>query len=292
MISVSEEGKRLLHVVKKQADEGELKKIEIIHRDFKNKKPRSIVFIMFSDEMSFKAFYSWYIDNDKKTCKQHFYVSARLKIFASQFQTISWNMGSTRDFLSALLSDSSDMILLYSQFTTSSKTHEDLPSFVDAEFMSNKHDHRFLVHYLQHLMKKNWERANKIQEVTEQKIKKLDEIMVYWFRFGQALQIGNEEEMKTVINELLQPKKHKKYNKDNPYDLFGEVWSHYPTMFTKLAWMHGYELQIDNPLVPMELMPIEPLDHYDDVYDFLKPDFNPNASTSRVKSFISNIFGK
>ena len=33
-------------------------------------------------------------------------------------------------------------------------------------------------------------------------------------------------------------------------------------MFTKLAWMNGLEIEIDNPLVPMELMPVKPLDYY------------------------------
>ena len=33
--------------------------------------------------------------------------------------------------------------------------------------------------------------------------------------------------------------------------------------------MNGLEIEIDNPLVPMELMPVKPLDYYN--YDFLDP---------------------
>ncbi|WP_241022758.1 Imm49 family immunity protein [Burkholderia sp. Se-20373] len=44
---------------------------------------------------------------------------------------------------------------------------------------------------------------------------------------------------------------------------------------TKLCWRRGIQVEIDHPLVPMELMPVKPLDHYDDVYDFLKPGWVP-----------------
>lgn len=47
------------------------------------------------------------------------------------------------------------------------------------------------------------------------------------------------------------------------------------TIEAKLCWLKGIEVQIDHPLVPMELLPIKPLDHYDDVYDFLSPDWVP-----------------
>jgi hypothetical protein len=43
----------------------------------------------------------------------------------------------------------------------------------------------------------------------------------------------------------------------------------------KLCWLKGISVQIDSPLVPMGLMPIQPLEHYDDVYDFLEPGWAP-----------------
>jgi len=51
--------------------------------------------------------------------------------------------------------------------------------------------------------------------------------------------------------------------------------SYLGTLETKICWYRGIQIEIDHPLVPMELMPIEPLDHYDDVYDFLKPGWVP-----------------
>ncbi|WP_162999308.1 contact-dependent inhibition immunity protein BcpI [Burkholderia sp. Nafp2/4-1b] len=51
--------------------------------------------------------------------------------------------------------------------------------------------------------------------------------------------------------------------------------SYLGTLETKICWRRGIQIEIDHPLVPMELMPVKPLDHYDDVYDFLKPGWVP-----------------
>lgn len=51
--------------------------------------------------------------------------------------------------------------------------------------------------------------------------------------------------------------------------------SYLGTLETKICWRRGIPIEIDHPLVPMGLMPVKPLDHYDDVYDFLKPGWVP-----------------
>ena len=45
-------------------------------------------------------------------------------------------------------------------------------------------------------------------------------------------------------------------------------------------WMNGLEIEIDNPLVPMELMPVKPLDYYN--YDFLDPNWKPKSFWGRL----------
>ena len=42
--------------------------------------------------------------------------------------------------------------------------------------------------------------------------------------------------------------------------------------YTKLAWIYGYELEIKNSLVSIanELYPVNPLAHYEEIYDFSK----------------------
>ena len=40
--------------------------------------------------------------------------------------------------------------------------------------------------------------------------------------------------------------------------------------YAKLAWLKGYEIEIDHPMIPMDFLPIQPLDHYTDELPFLK----------------------
>ncbi|MDN7428740.1 contact-dependent inhibition immunity protein BcpI [Burkholderia sp. AU45388] len=51
--------------------------------------------------------------------------------------------------------------------------------------------------------------------------------------------------------------------------------SYLGTLETKICWRRGIQIEVDHPLVPMGLMPVKPLDHYDDVYDFLKSGWVP-----------------
>ena len=54
-----------------------------------------------------------------------------------------------------------------------------------------------------------------------------------------------------------------------------DFFSYLGVLQTKLCWIRGIPVQIDSPLVPMALMPVRPLAHYDDVYEFLAPGWVP-----------------
>jgi len=59
------------------------------------------------------------------------------------------------------------------------------------------------------------------------------------------------------------------------------------------ALIRGDEVQVDSPLVPMAFMPVAPLPHYDDVYEFLKPGWQaPPPPEPEKKGFFAKLFGK
>jgi hypothetical protein len=39
--------------------------------------------------------------------------------------------------------------------------------------------------------------------------------------------------------------------------------------YAKLAWRKGIEVEVNSPLIPSELLPVRPLEHYDIPYKFL-----------------------
>jgi hypothetical protein len=90
-------------------------------------------------------------------------------------------------------------------------------------------------------------------------------------KFDREFFIGflerDKEKMEYAIKELLMPKVH---SSRNQYSLQKEFLS-YPSLgYAKLAWIKGFEVEINNPLVPKELLPIKPLKKYEDTYEFLK----------------------
>ncbi|MCY1554464.1 hypothetical protein D9M68_910380 [compost metagenome] len=44
----------------------------------------------------------------------------------------------------------------------------------------------------------------------------------------------------------------------------------YATLFAKLAWRKGYELDVDTPWIPKEWLPIRPNETYEDPWLFMK----------------------
>ncbi|MBQ1837693.1 MAG: immunity 49 family protein, partial [Neisseriaceae bacterium] len=135
---------------------------------------------------------------------------------------------------------------------------------------------------LQCVIKNDWDEYHKIKELANKKFKKLPVRIGFEFDFYDALEKKNIDKINELIKELLKKTLHRMFNKDDLF--FYKVFSFHPTLFTKLCWINGLEIEIDNPLVPMKLMPVEPLAEYDLVYDFLKPDYDWEAARKRGKA--------
>jgi hypothetical protein len=84
--------------------------------------------------------------------------------------------------------------------------------------------------------------------------------------FFRALNNGDVKGMEKALTKLLSAKLHKKRN---PGVVFAQHISQIALTYTKLAWYKGFEVVVNNPLVPAGMLPVKPLDTYD-TYDFLK----------------------
>lgn len=75
-------------------------------------------------------------------------------------------------------------------------------------------------------------------------------------------------EMEQVLQEMLMPPKRSLLNEETPYT--EHFFISRIIIFMKIAWLHGFEVQVDSPYVPMAWMPMTPNAHYDNYYSFLK----------------------
>ena len=122
------------------------------------------------------------------------------------------------------------------------------------------------MYILQCLIKDDWAEYERVMPIMKNKtVPKFK--MELDAAFYEALAERNKEKMEEVLAEFITPKVHKQRNKH--HELINEFISHPALGYAKLAWYKGIEVNVNSPLVPKELMPIKPLDNYEDVYSFL-----------------------
>lgn len=107
---------------------------------------------------------------------------------------------------------------------------------------------------------------NIIETKTLSNLSKREEGLRDDYEFYKALHTNNKAKMEEILEKLVSPKIHKKRN-DNP--ILNKFISLPALGYAKLAWRKGIEVDIDSPLIPKELLPIEPLEKYQIHYDFL-----------------------
>lgn len=249
--------------------------------------PRGATYASLARDAQYRGFYSWYIDHDLAALKQWFYLASKLKAESTKYKGLGWDMWTPHDFIFPLLSDNAEIIQIYSHLTTENDNQGHQKPLSEAHLYPD--EGRFKVRRLQSVLQNDWQAVAQMKETFYAQIKKPQNINIWQIEFYDALKAKDQQAIIDIIQQFLHPKLHKNLNKNLIDQLSGEVWSNIPVMFTKLAWMHGMEIEIDNPLVPMALMPIKPLAVYDDVYDFLKPDFRGQKAKA---GFFSKLFGK
>lgn len=204
-----------------------------------------------------------FINNNINACKQHFYRCGLL----DEYLIVNYDSrildSGVRNLTYVLLSDNNELI----------KRFADLGHSVYNWMV--EHGHSTLLYCIQQVMKENWERVEWSIEIMKTKNSKLRKAILPDILFFEALIEKNETRMFEAIMQLL--KDHKKRNKHMG---ISQQYISIPALtYTKLAWLNGFEIEIDHPLIPKELLPFEPLRNYDEKYDFLK---------NNQKSFLIN----
>jgi Immunity protein 49 len=205
--------------------------------------------------------YDYFIKEDIKSFKQHLYISSKLKLAAVAID--SYQQFSSRELFFALLSDNLEVISTMAKLLT-----EEFK--VDINKPSSQY---FYAHMLQLAILGEYDKLqSKIAQMAERG-RKIDDRASYQEGkdFFSLLIKSNKSELEALIN--------KKANLKSDDPLIVNFMSYLACMQAKTCWFRGIEVQINHPLVPMELMPIKPLEHYEDIYDFLMPDWQPPKRT-------------
>jgi hypothetical protein len=197
----------------------------------------------------------FFIDDDLIGLKQNFYVYCKLLMAAEQeAEPCGDAFAGYGAFLYGLLSDSPE---IYDWLA-----HAELK---DRGYLKGPHFHW---HQFQLVLRRDDDALRETIALVAQKGGKHDKALSQAGQdFFSLLLKQDKEGLQALIENQAKIK--------SANELEGRFLAGFAAVHAKLCWYRGIEVQIQNPLVPMELLPIEPLDFYDVEYDFLRQGWMP-----------------
>ncbi len=202
-------------------------------------------------------------NDDVKSFKQHCYTAAKLCVLGDDGWTVTY------DFF-ALMSDNQRVIDCLVSDTLRAVHDKYDRKNLEPFFFKNKRlaisskNWEELKERAQHFLddEKNYPKARKYKPYIPE------------HEFYVALCDGNVEGMHNALEKLLDLKIAKRRVRGYCVN-FSWFLNVIALELGKIASIHGFDVGIDHPTAPKELIEYKPLDHYEDPYDFMKEyDFN------------------
>jgi hypothetical protein len=214
----------------------------------------SITLWSFHQSFALKAFF---VDQNISEAKQQFYTCGKLDEYAitrHDAKTLDSGIG---HMTYALLSDSPSLIKGYAYLQ-----HSQYEQSIQRGYSTS-------LYIMQCILKDDWAEYERIMPVMKSKTvpkfkMELDEA------FYRALAEKNKPRMEELLAEIVSPKEHKRRSKH--YILINQFISCHGLCYAKLAWLKGIPVEVNSPLIPKELLPVQALPFYIEEYDFLLKD--------------------
>ncbi len=220
------------------------------------------------------ALYSFFEEHNLTKTKQHFYVCGLLDAFrikTYQDRIFDYDLHSIGY---AMLSDNLAFVKdIFAKLTYRSTYLEDvteklMPITMEDNVLTS--EGAIFTHTIQQFLLGNntlIERDLAIMERVYFNKSHQSSTLQYDVRFFSALYQKDVSQCEAILKEMVSSKIHQKRNDDA---LLKKYISMPALGYAKLAWILGIEIEVKSKLIPKELLPIEPLEHYEIPYDFLK----------------------
>ena len=204
------------------------------------------------------AVYANYIEGNGKDFKQHMHVATQLKLAAIRIDDYQ-RFTTGYEILYGLLSDNPALIKDVAQFESK--------YFIDGR--ANPSNSEFKLHMWQLAIQGDYEALQKKIDRLAKNGHKEDRVLSAERKdFFSLLICGDKASLESLIAKhagiIVQ---------GDP--LTEDFISLRATIEAKICWLKGIEVDVNSALIPMELMPIAPLNRYEDVYDFLSLNYVP-----------------
>lgn len=196
--------------------------------------------------------YSYFYDKNLKQSKNHLYKVAMCKAFYIEMAKLNaYEVLNT--FIFPVLSDSTEVIERYKNYP-----------FPKMEYAIDSFNTRF-AQAIQSILRDDYKSLEQHIEILYKRSRKgWEKQYIGGIIAFEGLLLKNKEQIEYGIYELL-----KTHHRQNHNSIDSNYINYEATGIAKLAYRKGFEVQINSPLVPFDLLPIEELDEYEK-YDFFK----------------------
>ncbi|MFA6248093.1 MAG: Imm49 family immunity protein [Mucilaginibacter sp.] len=198
------------------------------------------------------ALYQMYIEHDYKKARASFYKAAWIAAYMSDTYDRRVMDNGMLEISFAMFSDNKALIERYSRLINKINNDTSMPYQYS--------------NCIQNILAENWDKLDwNIHCLT--RFVKMKQFAMYAgiIDILNGFKAKDEELIRKGLEDFIATAK--KRNKD--FLGIHKFFSVDTAGFCKLAWIKGYEIDLKSPMVPAELMPIEPLEYYPE-YDFLK----------------------
>jgi hypothetical protein len=210
---------------------------------------------LLSCEFTSQAMKSFYNDKSIDKCKTAAYNAAVADRMVLQEKPYPRGSAYPHRLLYPLLSDNKEIIHWYGQF------------FLPVLQFDFKKQPAFQVpcqaeHYtvqMGHAILGNWQQLADNCELALAESPKKRKLFQIDYAFLYALAKGDVPAMEATLAELVAPKVRVNRQKELGFGLTEKLMYGWGVILAKLAWYHGYEVDVDSPWVPKELLPFKPL---------------------------------
>lgn len=228
----------------------------------KNELWKKIRYINFWKACYPQWLYAYFEEKNIKKAKQFMYTAGKIVNLMKESHTSEMCLGPYEKLTTLLLSDSNELIELFTKW-----------DYEDIYFQKKVIGFSPII---QQLLKNNKKAATR-------ELKKYYE---YEYTFSTSFKAfggsslyqndstlmkdlidGNKSGIKKGLKYLVEEEVHRNrlYGKE-----FASNFLSFPAVaILKTAWILGYEIEVDSPYIPMELMPIQPLEKYEVPYFFM-----------------------
>jgi hypothetical protein len=218
----------------------------------KSKAAVPLTYFSLLGENERKAWYYLFVKEDLVKAKQCFYLYGKVTEYLCKTTDVSMILGMTQDNTYTLLSDSKSLINTLPEWR-----------YAGYDFDIKKGSLKYII---QNVVVGNDSKALELLDLFHNKHRKMifkdeNEAII------RAIIRGDKLKIEELLHFLLLPRNHKKTN--GIYPLRRDLLSFPALGYAKLAWLRGIEIEIDHPLIPKDLLPIQPNKEYTNSYDFL-----------------------